>query len=167
MERPTNNNSAANDDPKGITNNAFTVDAATGDVGKIEAGKENVKQLDDDPVGNEIKLRHIWELPKGETKIRKFWFFYSWPMKIILMYTVPDPNTHRKFYPLTFIMCIIWIGGTSLFIFWMVAMVGYTFNIPESVMGMTFLAAGGCLPEAVSAVIMIRKGTYAIGLNST
>lgn len=41
---------------------------------------------------------------------------------------------------------------------WMVTVIGFTFKIPEAVMGLTFLAAGGCLPEAFSAVIMARKG---------
>lgn len=35
---------------------------------------------------------------------------------------------------------------------------GHTYSIPESVMGLTFLAAGGCMPEAISSVLMIRKG---------
>lgn len=40
----------------------------------------------------------------------------------------------------------------------MVTVIGFTFKIPEAVMGLTFLAAGGCLPEAFSAIIMARKG---------
>ena len=35
---------------------------------------------------------------------------------------------------------------------------GYTIGVPESIMGLTFLAAGGCMPEALSCVLMIRKG---------
>lgn len=42
----------------------------------------------------------------------------------------------------------------------MVTVIGFTFAIPEAVMGLTFLAAGGCLPEAFSAIIMARKGQY-------
>lgn len=36
--------------------------------------------------------------------------------------------------------------------------IGYTFGIPESVMGMTFLAIGGCTPEMITGVIMSRRG---------
>lgn len=36
--------------------------------------------------------------------------------------------------------------------------IGYTFTIPESVMGLTFLAIGGCTPELLTASIMARKG---------
>lgn len=44
-------------------------------------------------------------------------------------------------------------------IFWMVVIIGYTFGIPEPIMGFTLLAFGGCMPEAISAVIVARKGS--------
>lgn len=34
--------------------------------------------------------------------------------------------------------------------------------IPDSVMGITFLAAGTSVPEAVSSVIVAKKGLYMI-----
>lgn len=49
----------------------------------------------------------------------------------------------------------------------MVTVIGYTFTIPEAVMGLTFLAAGGCLPEAASAIIMARKGKLYLTLFTT
>lgn len=64
----------------------------------------------------------------------------------------------RRLYPLTFILCILLIGVNSFMIYWMVAIIGRTFYIPESVMGLTLLACGGCLPEAISCVIIIRRG---------
>lgn len=36
--------------------------------------------------------------------------------------------------------------------------VGDTLNIPDSVMGITFLAAGTSVPEAVSSVIVAKQG---------
>lgn len=35
---------------------------------------------------------------------------------------------------------------------------GDTLNIPDSVMGLTFLAAGTSVPEAVSSVIVTNQG---------
>lgn len=35
---------------------------------------------------------------------------------------------------------------------------GFTLAVPETVMGLTFLAAGGCMPEAISSCAAIRKG---------
>lgn len=37
---------------------------------------------------------------------------------------------------------------------------GDTLNIPDSVMGITFLAAGTSVPEAVSSVIVAKQGKY-------
>ena len=37
---------------------------------------------------------------------------------------------------------------------------GYTIGIPDSAMGITFLAAGGSVPEAVAAVVVARQGRY-------
>lgn len=45
--------------------------------------------------------------------------------------------------------------------------VGYTFGIPEAVMGMTFLAAGNCTPEALSSILMIRKGERGVGVSNS
>lgn len=37
---------------------------------------------------------------------------------------------------------------------------GYTFNINDAVMGITFLAVGGSIPEASSAIVNARNGLY-------
>lgn len=86
------------------------------------------------------------------------WWFYTWPFRVIVKVTIPDPRKYRKLYPLTFVMCIAWIGGTAYMVFWMMTIIGNTFDVPETVMGLTFLAFGGCMPEAVSAITVIRKG---------
>ncbi|XP_053686139.1 sodium/potassium/calcium exchanger 4-like [Sabethes cyaneus] len=95
------------------------------------------------------------------------WWFFTWPFRVLVHFTVPNPRTHRKLYPLTFLMCIVWIGATSYMVFWMLSIIGSTFNVPETVMGLTFLAFGGCMPEAVSAVTMIRKGNGAMGVSNS
>lgn len=37
---------------------------------------------------------------------------------------------------------------------------GDTFRIPDSIMGLTFLAAGMSVPEAVSSVIVANQGNF-------
>lgn len=44
---------------------------------------------------------------------------------------------------------------------------GDTFNIPDSVMGLTFLAAGTSVPEAVSSVLVTNQGHGAMGISSS
>lgn len=45
--------------------------------------------------------------------------------------------------------------------------IGDTANVPDSVMGLTFLAAGTSLPEAVSSVIVTNQGHGAMGISSS
>lgn len=45
-----------------------------------------------------------------------------------------------------------------LTIFSLLFKTGDTLNIPDSVMGITFLAAGTSVPEAVSSVIVAKQG---------
>lgn len=101
----------------------------------------------------------MFTVPEGSL-VKRMWWFYSWPIQVLLTMFVPNPKVHRKLYPLTFILCILLIGANSYLVYWMVAIIGHTIDIPESVMGMTLLAGGGCLPEAISCVILIRRGEY-------
>lgn len=39
-----------------------------------------------------------------------------------------------------------------------ISVLGYTLGIPDSAMGITFLAAGGSVPEGVAAVVVARAG---------
>ncbi|XP_063704609.1 sodium/potassium/calcium exchanger 4-like isoform X2 [Culicoides brevitarsis] len=109
----------------------------------------------------------LWKLPEDSSVLMKIWWFYTWPIRIICTCLIPNPKTYRKLYPLTFIMCMFVLAVNSYMVVWMVTVIGYTFAIPEAVMGLTFLAAGGCLPEAFSAIIMARKGDGALGISNS
>lgn len=120
----------------------------------------------------------LWSLPEGN-RLRKIWWTYTWPIKCLLTVFIPNPKTWRRMYPVTFVMCVLFIGMNAYLIVWMMTVMGelsinrmlcasrfsngwistgYTFDVPESVMGLTFLAAGACMPEAISSVLMVRKG---------
>lgn len=86
------------------------------------------------------------------------WWFYTWPIRAITTCLIPNPKTQRRLYPLSFIMCIAFIGFNSYLIFWMIVVIGDTFGIPEVVMGLTILCWGSCLPEAIACIIIIRQG---------
>lgn len=84
----------------------------------------------------------------------------TWPIHLVFLFTIPDCEKPRfkKWFPLTFIMCIVWIGSLSYVVAWMITIIGDTLKIPDSVMGITFLAAGTSVPEAVSSVIVAKQG---------
>jgi Ca2+/Na+ antiporter len=46
-----------------------------------------------------------------------------------------------------------------------VTVVGYTLNIPDSVMGITFLAAGTSIPDAMASVFVVKQGKTIFDIN--
>lgn len=98
-------------------------------------------------------------LPRGNL-LMKLWFYFTWPLRISLFVTVPDTRykRFRSWYLLTFFICTMWIVVSSYMVSWMMTVVGDTMGIPDSVMGITFLSAGGNMPELVSIVILSRQG---------
>lgn len=66
----------------------------------------------------------LWSMPETKSPWIKIWWFYSWPIRFILFLTLPNPLKYRKFYPLTFLLCIIWIGLVAYLIFWMLVVIG-------------------------------------------
>ncbi|KAJ8981088.1 hypothetical protein NQ317_005485, partial [Molorchus minor] len=89
----------------------------------------------------------------------------TWPIHLVFLFTIPDCEKPRfkKWFPLTFIMCIVWIGSLSYVVAWMITIIGDTLKIPDSVMGITFLAAGTSVPEAVSSVIVSKQDIQSTG----
>lgn len=119
----------------------------------------------------------LWKWPAGRSKFTQITWVITWPIHLIFLFTIPDCEKPRfkKWFPLTFIMCIIWIGSLSYVVAWMITIIGNfsnlinrktfflffegdTLKIPDSVMGITFLAAGTSIPEAVSSVIVAKQG---------
>lgn len=83
-----------------------------------------------------------------------------WPAHFVFYFTIPNCRKPRwkRWFMLTFAVSIMYIGSLSYIIAWMVTVIGYTIGVPDSVMGLTFLAAGTSVPEAISSVIVCRQG---------
>ncbi|XP_072753163.1 sodium/potassium/calcium exchanger 4 isoform X2 [Anoplolepis gracilipes] len=103
------------------------------------------------------------------TTCEKIWWIITWPINLILLITIPDCRRSklRSCYPFTFFMCVIWIATSSYIIGWVITVIGNTFRIPDSIMGLTFLAAGMSVPEAVSSVIVTNQGLGAMGISNS
>jgi len=108
----------------------------------------------------------VW--PTGGT-LAKIWFCFVWPLKLILFVTIPDSRYKRwkNWYLVTFVMCVVWIAVSSYLTSWMTTVIGDTIGIPDSVMGITFQAAGGNMPELVSIVILSRQGNGDMAMSNT
>lgn len=67
--------------------------------------------------------KSLWQLPVA-SRMKSLWWIYTWPIKFILTITIPNPKTFRSLYPITFLMCILWIGINAYMIVWMVSVIG-------------------------------------------
>jgi Ca2+/Na+ antiporter len=82
------------------------------------------------------------------------------PWRFAFKYTVPDCGEEEweNWYMLTFVMCIVWIGLTSFFMAtWCTAM-GCMLNFNSGFMGLTVVAVGTSVPDALASISVAREG---------
>ena len=86
-----------------------------------------------------------------------------------MYYTLPDVRdaSWKSYYMLTFIGSIALIGLYSYLMVWWITIFGRTFDIPDEVMGLTFLAAGTSIPDLLSSVIVAKKGHGDMAVSSS
>ncbi|KAG1671228.1 Sodium/potassium/calcium exchanger 5 [Nymphon striatum] len=110
----------------------------------------------------------VWSMPHHDI-VKQITWLLVWPISLFFYLTIPDCRVKfwEKFYALTFLMSIVWLGILSYFTVWMVTIIGFTLGIPDTIMGLTLLAIGTSLPEIVASVIVTREGlgNMAIGNN--
>ena len=73
----------------------------------------------------------------------------------------------RRFFPLTVIMCLLWIAGLEYIVVWMAVEIAEVMGIPHSIMGLTILAAGSSIPDLLSSVVVARRGYGEMAIQST
>ncbi|XP_075155211.1 sodium/potassium/calcium exchanger 5-like [Haematobia irritans] len=98
------------------------------------------------PEDGNIWMKLIWSL--------------SYPYELLMFLTIPNvrKNCGSICYLCGLLMSIVWISILTYLISWMLTVVGYYLQIPDSIMGITFLAIGTSIPEAISSIIVTRKG---------
>ncbi|XP_052430720.1 sodium/potassium/calcium exchanger 3-like isoform X2 [Carassius gibelio] len=84
----------------------------------------------------------------------------SWPLGCLLYYTVPNCVLPRweRWFMVTFVASTLWIAVFSYLMVWMVTIISFTLDIPDVVMGITFLAAGTSVPDCMASLIVARQG---------
>ncbi|KAL5006588.1 hypothetical protein ScPMuIL_015394 [Solemya velum] len=99
-----------------------------------------------------------WDIPQNFL-LRIYWVAMI-PVKAIAFVTIPDCRRPgwRKFYFLTFLGSIIWIAGFSYIMVWMVTIAGDALDIPDTVMGLTLIAAGTSVPDCLASLLVARDG---------
>lgn len=92
------------------------------------------------------------------------WNIFTWglvyPIHFMCRATMPDcrQERFRSWYPFTFCVSMVWISFYSYIMVWMITIIGSTLGIPDTVMGLTFVAAGVSVPDALSSLAVIKEG---------
>uniref|UniRef100_H3AAT0 Solute carrier family 24 member 5 n=1 Tax=Latimeria chalumnae TaxID=7897 RepID=H3AAT0_LATCH len=100
----------------------------------------------------------VFAIPEADLK-RVLWVL-SLPIITLLFLTTPDCRRLRwnKWFMLTFLMSAVWISAFTYILVWMVTVVGETLGVPDTVMGLTLLAAGTSIPDTIASVLVAREG---------
>jgi len=95
------------------------------------------------------------------------------PVVLLMWISIPDCGLDTKLcgifprYPFAFAGCIGWITILAYIMVWMATEFGITANIPPPVMGLTFLAAGTSIPDAMSSLAVARRGFGDMAVSSS
>jgi len=105
----------------------------------------------------------------GDGFIGKVMWALSLPLMVPMWITIPDPQdkSRAKFFPIAFIMSILWIAIFSYFMVWWATLAGVTLGISDAVMGLTFLAAGTSVPDLITSVLVAKEGKGDMAVSSS
>ncbi|XP_025832357.1 probable sodium/potassium/calcium exchanger CG1090 isoform X2 [Agrilus planipennis] len=98
--------------------------------------------------------------PEDPTWYAQTKWIIVYPIHYMCKKTMPDCRTeqYKSWYPFTFVISMVWISFYSYFMVWMITIIGSTLGIPDTVMGLTFVAAGVSVPDALSSIAVIKEG---------
>jgi len=117
------------------------------------------------PDEDEEPLDFSWPTTLGG----RIFYIIKLPLVLLLSITLPDVRRPSlwKFFPITFIGSILWIGGFTYLMVWWTAEIGNVFDIDDEIMGLTFLAAGTSIPDLITSVVVARQGFGDMAVSSS
>jgi len=112
-------------------------------------------------------FKELFKWPHGG--FQQFWYVITFPLMVLFYGTMPDVRHigKEKYCYLTFLVSIAWIGGFAYFMVDWAIGIGDTIEIPNYIMGMTFLAAGTSIPDLLSSVIVAKQGHGDMAVSSS
>jgi len=107
-------------------------------------------------------------LPEGGYFSKAMWIV-SLPLMVPMWITIPDPQDEKrkKWFPIAFIVSILWIAVFSYFMVWWATVTGEALGISDAVMGLTFLAAGTSVPDLITSVLVAKEGKGDMAVSSS
>ncbi len=117
-------------------------------------------------------VKRFLEVPLPSTVSEWIMFPFFFPWRLLFIWTVPDCS--GNYYPAewnfkvfgktppkwigTFTISILWVMGISYIMVEAARIAGCFIGIPSAVMGLTFLAAGTSVPDALASISVVKKG---------
>lgn len=76
----------------------------------------------------------------------------------IIKFVIPHPDRYKSYYPLTFLMSILFIAFLSHALVESAVGIGEILHISPTIIALTVLAAGTSIPDLLSSIIVARQG---------
>eukprot|EP00931_Biecheleriopsis_adriatica_P050779 TRINITY_DN29424_c0_g1_i2.p1 TRINITY_DN29424_c0_g1~~TRINITY_DN29424_c0_g1_i2.p1 ORF type:complete len:531 (+),score=95.73 TRINITY_DN29424_c0_g1_i2:107-1699(+) len=124
---------------------------------------DKVTAMEDEKTDDEPE--NFMERPEGALDMT-LWVL-TLPVYACLYFTLPWPSKGSKLYMLCFALSLLWIAGFSFLLVWWTEIVGAVIGVPTILMGLTVLAAGTSIPDAVSSMAVARKGQADMAVSSS
>jgi len=140
---------------------------------ETEKKKENKENTEEEKtlVENTKKDVYVDYIRSGppDGGLSKTMWYISLPIMAPMWLTIPDPQSPKtkRFFPLAFIVSILWIAVFSYFMVWWAGIVGETIGISDAVMGLTLLAAGTSVPDLITSVLVAKEGKGDMAVSSS
>ncbi|XP_068587107.1 sodium/potassium/calcium exchanger 1-like isoform X3 [Cebidichthys violaceus] len=148
-----------------------SVEGSGGDESGGDESGESGESGGDDDGGNEEEEddNEPLSLKWPETTRKQVTYLFLLPIVFPLWLTLPDVRNpeSRRYFAMSFIGSIMWIGVFSYLMVWWAHQVGETIGISEEIMGLTILAAGTSIPDLITSVIVARKGLGDMAVSSS
>ena len=142
----------------------------SGGGGRGKGEEEGGAGKDEDDEEEEEKVETVDDMLEWPDSCgARVWYVIVAPLIWSLAYTIPDvrKEKNKKLVAVSFFISIMWIAAASYFMVWWASLMGEALGIPESVMGLTFLAAGTSMPDLITSVIVARQGFGDMAVSSS
>ena len=135
---------------------AEKTDAETGNT-TAEDNKKAEAEAGDDDEDDPVDCLGV---PKPSELGDMLFTYFSYPWYIAFMCTIPDCESDKwkSWYGVSFINSIIWIGVICYGMVEYAIAIGQICDISSTVMGLTVLAAGTSVPDAISSIVVAQRG---------
>lgn len=104
------------------------IELAAPESKSIDKRDSSIDEKDDKESGQRF---YLFRYPIHKRIWQQVIWIIIWPMELLFFLTIPNCEKKRfqNLFPLTFLMCIIWIGSLSYLVAWMITIVGMFSNI--------------------------------------